>query len=81
MDFIALIKTYFNSVPVPVFIVPPILIGIGLFLVLMPKSAQLLFPLGLQGTSRRAFSWFFLIFSTVASALIFYFSIADMHGH
>lgn len=63
------------NIPLPVYVLEGGLILIGLFLVLMPDSAQKLFPFGLQGKARRYFSWFFLFFAVSTLILAVYYGL------
>lgn len=75
-----IIEEYIHSVPAPILIVPTILILLGLFLVFMPNTSELLFPLGLKGRARRIFSWFFLIFVIITSIYIFLCSLQNLQN-
>ena len=70
----SIIARYFHSVPTALFVVPPILILVGLFLVFMPNSTRGFFLPFWSDGARRIFSWAYLTFVSFAFVLMLIFS-------
>jgi hypothetical protein len=56
--------------PGPWILIPVVLTGVGALLVFKPALMRQIMPGGLQGTSRRLFSWFFFLFAGLLTVAI-----------